>query len=334
MQIGDIMIPAEITDILDALKVETGEPRLYKVSGRNIQIPCPYHKDGEERKPSCGILSEDVWVKGKLYKEGQVHCFTCGETAEFIEYVSHAFGKNDGGKTGYRWLVKNFLSIEIESRNMLKVDMSRKSTRTKNATAAITYIDEEELDAYRYTHSYMYERKLTDEIIELFDIGYDKDERAITFPVHYHKNGKVLMIQRRSVVSKFFKNPSMTQKTLTLYGLWQVLQALKDGEVIDHLYITESITDALTVWVYGGYGVSLMGLGGYEQYALLRNLPVRKLIKALDNDAYGKDAMVKLTQEMKGEKLLFDFAYPRGKKDMNELTYAEFIRADKEISLI
>ena len=49
---------------------------------------------------------------------------------------------------------------------------------------AITYIDsmlgkkkafvtEEELKSYRFTIPYMYERKMTDALIEKFDVGYD-----------------------------------------------------------------------------------------------------------------------------------------------------------------
>ena len=33
----------------------------------NLQTNCPFHKEGQEKKPSCGIRKEDGWV----------HCFTC-----------------------------------------------------------------------------------------------------------------------------------------------------------------------------------------------------------------------------------------------------------------
>lgn len=334
MQVGDLFIPADVEVILEKLKGETGIPRSIKPTGRNVMIPCPYHKGGMERKPSCGILTEDVWAKGKLYKEGQVHCFTCGHTVDFIEFVSDAFGKTDGGREGYRWLVKNFLTIEIEERQKIKVDMSRTKEKNRRQKTKLEFISEEELAQYRFYHDYMFERKLDEDVIELFDVGYDRKEKAITFPVHYHKNGKVLMIQRRSVISKFFKNPGETQKTLTLYGLWQVQNAIANGVKIDKLYITESIIDALTIWVYGGYAISLMGLGGFEQYDILKNIPgIRAYVLALDNDSAGWTAMDKLKEAINGAKLLYEFPFPRKVNDINEMSYEQFIKADSNLKL-
>ena len=68
----------------------------------NVMVSCPYHKDGQERKPSAGIRKTD----------GTFHCFTCGEVHTLQEVISHCFGYYDDlvGSFGWKWLTKNFFN--------------------------------------------------------------------------------------------------------------------------------------------------------------------------------------------------------------------------------
>lgn len=52
---------------------------------------------------------------------------------------------------------------------------------TKSNDSSI--IDENKLLDFAYIHPYMYNRKLTDEVINKFKIGYDKETDSIVFPV-------------------------------------------------------------------------------------------------------------------------------------------------------
>ena len=167
-----------------------------KVVGNNIQCTCPVHNNGQERRPSCGISIVD---QGEI-PAGTVHCFTCGYTASLEEMISHCFGYNDFGSYGKQWLTRNFLSISVEERKPLELELERHKEQ-KSAK----YITEEELETYRFYHPYMYKRKLTDEVIEKFDVGYDKafklgknTIRCITFPVR-DILGNVLFIARRCI---------------------------------------------------------------------------------------------------------------------------------------
>ena len=45
----------------------------------------------------------------------------------------------------------------------------------KEEVKEVTYVSEEELESYRFYHPYMWERKLTPEVVDKFDIGYDKE---------------------------------------------------------------------------------------------------------------------------------------------------------------
>lgn len=291
----------------------------FKKGTRNIQFNCPIHNEGQERKPSCGIST----VNQEGTPAGTVHCFTCGYTASLEQMIGHCFGKDDEGAFGREWLIKNFLTISIENRKDIILDLQRGNNKTNNSN----YITEEELDSYRYYHPYMYKRRLTDEIIEKFDVGYDnhfelKDKfgkvksvlRCLTFPVR-DINGNTLFIARRSVDIKFFHYPEGVDKPV--YGLYELPKDVK--EVI----VCEGILDALTCWVYGRPAVCLLGLGTQKQYEQLRKLKCRKLITALDPDEAGQKATKRLKKALYGNKLVTSYIIPEG-KDINDLTKKEF----------
>lgn len=272
----------------------------------NIMVSCPYHKGGQERRPSAGILKTD----------GTFHCFTCGETHSLQEVISYCFGHTDDivGGFGWEWLLKNFLTVSVEERKAVELDFSRNKSYQQSVDK---YVDNSELDKYREYHPYMWERKMTPDVVEIFDVGYDRDSKCITFPVR-DIMGNCLFVARRSVVSKFFNYPSGTEKPV--YGLYE-LSCLDTypKEVI----ICESMIDAITCWVYGKYAVALNGLGNDLQFAQLNKMPCRKFILATDNDEAGQKARKRLRTYIKN-KLITEYVFPKGKKDINDLTLEEF----------
>lgn len=316
-------ILADDLEVLNELKHQLARRGIlrfneFKVGPRNIQFNCPIHSDGQEKKPSCGISTVQI----KDIPPGTVHCFTCGYIATLEEMISHCFGRDDMGAYGREWLVKNFLTVSIENRKDIPLNVSRGSKVEK-----MSYISEEELDSYRYYHPYMYKRKLTDEVIEKFDIGYDehfelKDKdgkvkqvlRCLTFPVR-DKKGNTLFIARRSVDIKFFHYPEGVIKPV--YGLYELPDDAKE------IIICESILNALTCYVYGKPAVALNGLGTEYQYEQLKRLPARKFIIALDPDEAGQRATRKLRKALRGSKLVTQYEIPKG-KDLNDLDEKEF----------
>lgn len=295
----------------------------FKQGPSDIQFNCPIHANGQERKPSCGITTVEKRSGNKVTPAGTVHCFTCGYTASLEEMISNCFGYDDMGAFGTQWLIKNFLTVSIENRKDIQLDMAR----GKIELPENNYITEEELDRYRYYHPYMYKRKLTNEVIELFDIGYDdhfelKDKdgkvkgvlKCITFPVR-DINGNTLFIGRRSVTSKVFHYPTGVNKPV--YGLYEM------PKEVDEIIVVESFFNALTCYIYGKVGVALMGLGTDYQYQQLRRLPCRKFITAFDPDEAGQRATERFKRAMKG-RLVTSYVLPP-KKDINDLTYDEFI---------
>lgn len=315
------MITVPITNIIQTLKMELdlkGIPLLNKIvagNSSNMQVTCPIHSNGQERKPSCGISL--ISIDG--YEAGTVHCFTCGYRATLPEFISLCFGRKDNGEFGKHWLIRKFVSIQISERPDLDLDLTRK----KDVTVKTDFVSEEELDSYRYTHPYLYQRGMTDEIIERYDLGYDANFKlpgtnniieAVTFPVR-DINGNTLFIARRAIHQKLFYYPENTDKPI--YGLYELDKNAK--EVI----VCESMFNALSCAVYGKSAIALLGLGTESQYKQLEKLHCRKLIIGLDPDKAGYRAGQKLKQRLKHRKLITFLDIPEG-KDINDLTEQEF----------
>lgn len=317
MKINDVQFNVELEDILMELKNElnaNGIELLSKMKDgpTHIQICCPYHANGHERRPSAGIRKED----------GIFHCFACGEVHSLQEVISHCFGYTDDivGSFGWQWLLKNFTTVQVEERKDVELDFSRNlghinlfSNRNKGTER---YVTEEELDKYRYTHPYMYKRGLTDEVIEIFDIGYDKDTDCITFPIR-NTAGRCLFVARRSVNTKFFNYPNLSEKSV--YGLYELYQL---HSFPDEVWITESMIDALRLWGVGLYACALNGLGSNNQYKQLSSMPCRVFVLATDMDKAGLDARKSIKRSVNG-KLFKQIFLPPGRKDIGDCSDAE-----------
>lgn len=307
LKVNDTLYELNLIDIIRELKLQLEINEIYlfnqiKELPDDLMVSCPFHKNGQERKASCGIRKEDGWV----------HCFSCGESCSLEQMISRCFNVNDFGQYGLNWLKNNFLGDILADRK-LYINIDRKSVKTDSNK---NYIDEKELINYRYIHPYMYERKMTDEVIEIFDIGYDKNTNCITFPIR-DKNGNCLFVARRSVNSKWFNYPNNVEKPI--YGIYELYQ-LK--EFPKEIYICESMIDAITLWTHNKYAIALNGLGTQYQFKQLNDLPCRKYILATDNDEAGKNARIRLKNAIHNQ-IITEIKIPNGKKDINDCNYEE-----------
>lgn len=310
MIINNIPFETDLMSILEELRSQLSANGInlfhsMRDTPDNIQVCCPYHKDGQERRPSAGIKKSD----------GIFHCFTCGETHTLQEMISHCFGRDDDvvGAFGWEWLLKNFLTVSIEERKSIDLDLSR-----NHIEKSTLYISDDELDKYREYHPYMWKRKMTPEVVEIFDVGYDRDTKSITFPVRDVK-GRCLFVARRSVVTKFFNYPAGAEKPV--YGLYELSQLDRyPTEVI----ICESMIDAIYFWTVGKYAVALNGLGNELQFRQLKEMPCRKFILCTDSDDAGMKARARIRKNIRN-KLITEYVLPAGRKDANDCTQEELL---------
>lgn len=310
-RIINVPVTTVMEDLLNELNIRgINYLRELKPNGNNLQTCCPYHNNGLEKNPSGGITIEAT----PQNDAGTFHCFTCGTVASLPQLVGHCLGGDE--RLGERWLLERYNSQQNSDRMGI---ITKTFSIINSVTNNTQYVSEEELDSYRYYHPYMYQRKLTDEVIQKFDVGYDSKSNCITFPCN-DINGNCLFITRRSVVSKYFNMPSNVDKPV--YGLDKV-------EPNTHtLVIVESIINALTLWTWGIPAVALLGTGTKSQYKTLEAYPARKYILAFDGDDAGRKAAIRFKKSVKG-KLIENVIMPDG-KDINDITYQDYQKLKKE----
>ena len=310
IKVNNTYITASVEEIVSLLKNHLslmGINLLNQIRpGRdNIQVTCPIHNNGQERKPSCGIRTTEE--EGK--EVGQVNCFTCGYKASLPVFISNCFGHFDGGNYGKKWLLKYFSGTDEISNRKPIINFCR----NKNDKKLVEYISEEELESYRYIHPYMYKRGLTDEIIEKYDIGYDKKTDCITMPIR-DESGRTLFFCRRSVKTKFFNYPSGVEKPI--YGIYELPKDCKE------IVVCESVFNALTCVKYGKPAIAMLGTGNKYQMEQIKQLPVRRIILGFDGDEAGDNAVIRFKKNVTN-KIVHQYEIPRG-KDINDLTKEEF----------
>lgn len=307
--------------------------RLSRIIGDYYQIYCPFHSNGEERRPSCGVLLHEQVKGGQIYPAGFCHCFTCGYAKTFLEFIQDLLKSKSITTSANDWLVENIPGYEPldESQSLLPntlidtlnstyaIDYLRSLTSPK-----VEYVSEEELASYRFVIPYMYERKLTDDIIAEYDIGFDANwvppgrrnkVPCITFPVR-DIQGRTLFLCRRSVEGKLYNYPTGVVKPV--YGIDRVPQGCKS------LIICESAINALTCRVYGYNAVALLGTGNSYQIKQLKELGVREFVLGMDGDDAGVRAAKKLKNQLKSVAMIWTMHLPKD-KDINDLTKEEFL---------
>lgn len=328
MRIGNsLTINADIKAILDKLILQLrAEGSLlfmkgYKDSGEYVMVQCPYHKMGQEKHASAQFRKSD----------GLFYCHGCKESHSLISVINHCLDVN-----GRTWLLSNFDGSSEENREV-KFDLPSTEKEEKR------FVDKSVLTKYRFIHPYMYERKLTLDVIRKFDIGYDSDyvmlvekedgtvERrhigeCITFPAKDEK-GNIVFIARRAIHQKFFHYPMNVDKPI--YGLYEIYREMRRGVNIDEVYVCESMLDALVIWAWGKYAIALNGTGSKKQYEMIKRSGLRHLILATDNDNAGKTARQKFRENVTNKFIEeIDYASYGTCKDINDMTEQQFLTAN------
>ena len=324
---------ADVSEILQVLNTN-GIVRVAKQTGEYMMVHCPFHNNGKEQKPSCGVLLRDRVSDGKVLHAGNWHCFACQTNMNMrlaVNTIIREYDVSDEVAKTLKDMLDEFETANPEDKIVppaLLGDLINKFSLeyVRNlVTPEVEYVSEEELKKYRVTVPYMYERKMNDKLIEKFDVGYDPDwippgkknkVRCITFPVR-DMDGNTLFIARRSIEGKMYNYPEGVEKPV--YGLYEIPPETKS------LIICESCINAITAYRYGKPAVALLGTGNQMQMDQLRRLGVRDYVICTDGDDAGRRAAKKLKRELNQVAFVWQMPMPDG-KDLNDLTYEEFIK--------
>ncbi len=282
-------------------------------SGADIFVTCPNiegHGGIIERTPSCSINKEN----------GMVHCFGCGYSDSLPGLIAKLF-KLPNKVAGYRWLLKRY-SIPIKSKRP-KLKLSE-DPRIK----VRSFLPDEALLPFNYDHPYMFRRGLTIEVIDLFEIGYDKVTNSITIPMRDHMDRLVFIKKRPINKTKGKYHIDLgTEKRDIIYGMNIIRNNISRVKM---LYLCEGEFDTMSFYVSKLYGAGLQGSKLYdEQLKLLiqicRGLP---LCLFFDNDAAGRKCMRESIPKLRPYFPLYKPESYYNLKDPNEILLARGTLSD------
>lgn len=301
--INNKVIDAPVYDILKQVRKETDGRYLNTIidKGDNVFIQCPFHSDGKEKHPSCTVFARD---DDKYTDKGITHCFACGISVPLFTLVGHCFDQDD--EFGKEWLVQRYSNIFIEKQTYLPEIQIGKPKETA--------LDESILDQFAYFHPYQFQRKLSQEIILKYKVGYDKETDSITFPV-WDEHNRLKFITKRSVKTKQFFIPQGVKKPVYLLNFM-----LKENR--DTIFVCESQINALYMNTLGYPAVALIGTGTRDQYEILNKSPIRHYILAFDGDEAGDKGITRFLSNIRKDVFVDVMLLPRG-KDCNDLTGEE-----------
>lgn len=253
---------------------------------------CPFHC--EATPPGFGINLDNY----------NYNCFACGAKGTIYELIAHSLDIDE--TEAESWVLDNTEDIKLKFKPW-------------GVKEEIKYLSEEILERYKGNHEYMLNRGINLKTQDTYEVGYDKELQAITFPIR-DTTGKLRMIQRRSVKDKkFFGEEGANKKTL--YGLYYIYKSRKKFKEV---YITESAIDAQSLYQTGKVAVSILGKKLYkEQITELVNYGFTTVNLFLDNDKYGRMGAAQAYKELikypiRVNKVIHDKNY----KDANELLVA------------
>lgn len=310
--IGNKVIVTPIEDILYLLKNELTNGKLKDITKErhsNIAVTCPNHKGGFEHHPSCNVFTDRNDPETEY---GKVHCFSCGYKATLPQFISFCFDEKDES-FGEQWLLDRVETAFVSHISWLPpIDFNSKKEET-------IFLDESILDNFKYYHDYMWERNLTREIVDKFEVGYNPQRDSITFPVRDEK-GRLVFITERFVhpidkKHRFFI-PEDVNKPVYLLNYMP--------KNVYSLCIVESQINALYMNSLGFYSVALFGTGSDYQYDILKKSGVRSFNLFFDGDEAGKIGALKFKKAMGNSVIVTQFLLPDG-KDVNNLTKEEIL---------
>lgn len=254
-------IVATVEQVLKDLKLQlygAGLLKEIKNTGSDLMCTCPFHANGKEHNPSCGVLLQQKVTKDKTYEAGTVHCYTCGYTADLPQFVADLLGLSSPVE-GFKWLVNQY-NYQTEERELPDLDMYRGSTAKSSVL--------EESLVKQYTQNllqseeacrYLHKRRIANWVLEAYELGFDPEDKTVLFPVR-GMDGKVIFYKGRSIAGKHFYNAKEVDKTSVVFGLWEILNgsfSWGTSDQIEEVWITESEIDALSLISYGVPAVKL-----------------------------------------------------------------------------
>jgi DNA primase len=309
---------------LGAVRKFTGES--------NVVMKCPFHKGGQETKPSFSI-NVDL---------GIFHCFTCKASGAIPQLLTML------------GLSKDQVDLEVhEIREDLEANRLRLAWRArskwvgKDSSKAPSILPEALLRPYEWCPTKLVEYGLNQDWLRYMEVGYDRQQNRITFPVRDVYGNLAGIVGGSAVAGQYpkykvykgkWKNPATGEMVPSDFGTW-FEESYPNYDFHNHHYlwnynrlyprlffgreenptliIVEGFKACLWLLQNGFWNtVALMGSAmTTDQLDLLRRLQVN-LVLFLDNDEAGILGTLKIGRRLYSEKSgVFVAQYPQDAVD-------------------
>lgn len=307
LKIDNYIIKEPLINIIKHLKATNNSRKLAQIIEKEDEIilTCVNinHNQGMEKNPDAHI---NLDPSKAIY--GWHHCFACNLSCSFVGFVQHYFESSyDYAKN---WLIENY--GELASETIIIDDFITLKRQSK-----LKILDESILEKYQHWTPYLAKRKLDRDICEKFKVRYDPKYRQVIFPI-YDFNGKLKMLAKRSIDTKFFHMDADQEKEV--YGL-NIIQK----NSIKTAVICEGPFDCLTSYMYGFPAIATLGTPSLYQITQINKSCLNCLYLCMDNDEAGRKFTEFLKQNLDGRILLIEVFLPKSKKDINDLSKEEYI---------
>ena len=295
-------------DYYEELEPYLNKMEPYRIRDSKLQACSPFRY---ERRPSFAVnLDNGSWIDSGATDD----TMRKGHFTQLLAFLREEtwFDTEDYLLTKYSTVVTDVDTLEL----------------TFDLAPEITYrtFDKEELSPYMWRINYLTNRGITEKVQRAFQIGYDKENKAVMIPWHDHK-GNVINMKFRSInQKKFWYHPEGQRIKNNVYGLHFIKK-----HNIKRVFAVESETDALYLWSHGVPAIAFGGASmGENQKLLLLRSPIEEFVIATDNDAVGRRFAKSLQRELSTEFDIFLLEFPEKYKDMNDIPSEELGRICKE----
>lgn len=236
-------------------------------------IFCPFHNNN--RTPA-----------GEVDKtRGTFFCFSCHHVASLVELIMH-----HSGRTYFESLrfikskeVQTDLNSQIDNMLVQKPDYVQFDELLVKRLAAASL---ESPRALTYYHG----RKIMDEAIRKFSLGFSENQDMVTIPIH-SPDGLLVGFVGRSIEGKEFKNTPGLPKSKTLFNLHRVKASRK-------VYVVESSFDAIRLDQCGFPAVATLGSNVSNFQVDLLKKYFNDIIVIADNDEAGGNMLSRLQERL------------------------------------
>jgi DNA primase len=135
----------------------------------NYLTKCPFHKGGEEKKPSFSINPD----------KGLFNCFTC-HLAGDVEYMLKLVGLPT---FQIEHEIKNIKPLLQKNRELMQYQKEHTFSTGENPFLAPVVLPEQLLGVYEWMPTSLVEKGFDPAVLQSMEVGFDRNQQRITYPI-------------------------------------------------------------------------------------------------------------------------------------------------------